>query len=95
VAGDKVNVDNDATDLTHWVRLKSALAYVEDVFCEELEFERDYDCLHRQDHEMHRHGLLHGIQTSVMTALNSLRLFLLLDTMYGLFQTYLTRGGIM
>ena len=95
VAGDEVHMDNDTTDLMHWVRLKSALAYVEDVFCEELEFERDYDYLHRQDHEMRRHGLLHGIQISVMTALNSLRLFLLLDTMYGLFQTYLTNGGLM
>jgi hypothetical protein len=94
-AGDEVNVDSDTTDLTHWVRVKSVLAYIEDVFCEDLEFERDYDYLHRHDREIHRHGLLHGIQTNAMTALNSLRLFLLLDTMHDLLQTYLTRGGIM
>ncbi len=94
-AGDEVNLDSDTTDLTHWVRVKSVLAYIEDVFCEDLEFERDYDYLHRHDLKIHRHGLLHGIQTNAMTALNSLRLFLLLDTMHDLLQTYLTRGGIM
>ena len=31
-AGDEVNVGSDITDLTHWVHLKSALAYIEDVF---------------------------------------------------------------
>lgn len=93
-AGNEVNEDSETTDLTHWVRLKAALAYVEDIFCEELEFERDYDYLHSQDCEMHRHGLLHGIQTNAMTAFNSLRLFLLLDTMHYLLHTYLMKGGM-
>jgi hypothetical protein len=94
-AGDEVNLESDTTDLTHWVRVKSVLAYIEDVFCEDIEFERDYDYLHQDDREMHRHGLLHGIQTNAMRALNSLRLFLLLDTMHDLLRTYQMRGGIM
>ncbi len=94
-AGDEANLESDTTDLARWVRVKSALAYVEDMFCEDLDFELDYDHLHRDNRQLRRHGLAHGIQTSAMTALNSLRLFLLLDTMHDLLDSYITKGGIM
>lgn len=93
-AGDEVNLESDTTDVAHWLRVKSVIRYVEDVFCEHLEFENDYDYIHLRDHRPHRHGLLHGYQISAMTALNSLRLFLLLDSMHGLLQNYIARGGI-
>ncbi len=95
IAGDEDNLESDTTDLTHWVRVKSVLGYIEDVFCKPLEFEVDYDLIHLGNRQLHRHGLSHGIQINAMTALNSLRLFLLLDTMHSLLQTYIARGGIM
>lgn len=93
-AGDEANLESYTTDVAHWLRVTSTIGFVEDVFCEPLEFEKNYDHIHLRDHRPHRHGLLHGYQTKAMTALNSLRLFLLLDGMHGLLQNYIARGGI-
>lgn len=93
-AGDEANLESDATDIAHWMRVKSAVVYVEDIFCKKLNFERDYDFIHQRDHQVNRHAQVHGIQIHAATALNSLRLFLLLDTMYDLLQKYSARGGI-
>lgn len=94
-AGDVENLEHDAVDLSHWVRVKSALAFAKDDFCVELDFEKDYDFIHQRSRKLTRHGLLHGIQTGASTAFNSLRLFLLLDTMFYLLQHYAEHGGHM
>ena len=95
IAGDEANLENDTTDIAHWVRVKSALAYVEEIFCKPLDFESDYDRIHLSNRRLNRHGLLHGVQINAFMAQNSLRLFLLLDTMHGLLQGYIANGGIM
>ena len=95
VAGDEASLESDTTEVEHWLRVKSAIAFVEDIFCQSLAFEDDYERIHRIDRQPHRHGLLHGIQANAGTALNSLRLFLLLDTMHGLLQAYHARGGVL
>lgn len=91
--GDTRNLDQSHVSMSDWVRIKSAIGYIEDVFCKHLAFEQDYE--HISDHErlMNRHGVSHGIQINVITPFNSLRMFLLLDTMYGLLQNYIAKGA--
>ena len=71
--------------LLHWVRVRSAHTYL-DGFVAETDFERHYDQV-RNHRAVNRHGIAHGFQIQGYAWLNSLRLFLLLDTIHYLLRT--------
>lgn len=66
--------------LLHWVRAHSTHAYL-DIVLTKTDFEHEYDRV-RNRRDVNRHGIAHGFQIQGYTWLNSLRLFLLLDTLH-------------
>jgi hypothetical protein len=80
--------------LLHWVRARSTHAYLDVVFTK-TDFEHEYDRV-RNRRDVSRHGIAHGFQIQGYAWLNSLRLFLLLDTLHYLLwateQTTTTSG---
>jgi hypothetical protein len=93
VAADIANLDTQATDMEHWIRVKSLKQYLENIFYENLAFEQNFDEV-RNRRKLSRHGSSHGIQIGSIMAMNSLRLFLLLDTIHYILQAYITKGGL-
>lgn len=90
VAGKIPELDKNG-DLTHWLRMKSLVRYVEDIFCKRVDFEGQYNRI-RSTSELNRHGISHGIQLGAFTHMNSLRLFLLLDAIH-LYPSGVYRNG--
>jgi hypothetical protein len=80
--------------LLHWVRAHSTHAYL-DVVLIKTDFEHEYDRV-RDRRDVSRHGIAHGFQIQGYAWLNSLRLFLLLDTLHYLLWTteQTTTGGV-
>jgi hypothetical protein len=68
----------------HGVRVRSTQNYLA-IFVAETDFEGEYDRI-RNNRDVNRHGVAHGFQIQGYTWLNSLRLFLLLDTLHSLLQ---------
>lgn len=92
--GDEALITSSSMDITLWVRLESILAFIKEDFCNTLDFEADYDRIRKGKYRLNRHSLLHGIQVEGFSALNSLRLFIILDTIHDLLQIYSAHGGI-
>ncbi|MEO6888809.1 MAG: hypothetical protein ABI456_06355, partial [Ktedonobacteraceae bacterium] len=76
--------ENVDPGLLHWVRVHSTSHYL-DVFVADTNFESDYDRI-RNNRNVNRHSIAHGFQIQGYAWLNSLRLFLLLDTIHYLLQ---------
>jgi hypothetical protein len=93
VAADVANLDTQATEMEHWIRVKSLKQFLENVFYENLDFEQNFDEV-RNRRKLSRHGSLHGIQIGSVMAMNSLRLFLLLDTIHYILQVFTANGGV-
>lgn len=81
--------------LVHWVRVRSTQNYL-DAFVSDTDFESDYEQV-RNNRDVNRHGIAHGFQIQGYAWLNSLRLFLLLDTIHYLLQAIgkgITTSGV-
>ncbi|GHO67941.1 hypothetical protein KSC_068330 [Ktedonobacter sp. SOSP1-52] len=76
--------DTDA-GLVHWARVGSTHSYL-NILVADTDFQANYDKI-RNNRDVNRHGIAHGFQIQGYTWLNSLRLFLLLDTLHYLLQS--------
>lgn len=92
---DKAYINTSDADIVSWVRFKSTVEFAEEEFIKKVNFSSEYNSLRRGKYSRNRHGNLHGMQLNGFTAANSLRLFMMLDAMYEIFQSYILRGGIM
>jgi hypothetical protein len=72
----------DAMDIQHLVMIEAAVLYIQNVSYKYTKFKPQYYNL-RDQHDLSRHGVLHGIQIKYSSPMNSLRCFLLLDAIYG------------
>ncbi len=87
VMGGIDNMDIEAMDITHLVMVKASVQYIQNVSYKRTEFQTQYAEL-REQQELSRHGVLHGIQINYSSPMNSLRCFLLLDALYGVRRYY-------
>jgi len=93
VAGDIPNLDASVSGFKGWIMVKSILQYVQNTLCRFIQFEQHFEDV-RKLPRIHRHGALHGIQLAHTTAMNSLRLFLLLDSIHYILESYKNNGKV-
>lgn len=92
---DQIQIDSPKLDIISWVSFKSTVAFAENEFMKKIDFNAHYNDIRNGQYPHNRHGIAHGLQLAGYSAPNSLRLFMMLDAMYELFQNYILNGGIM